>query len=76
MVNAMGHPLETRDGLRAANAESLLRQAYADLASANRRIARLLHTMQSVEDALVADPNADAVTKSLAGVLSDARTAK
>lgn len=51
----------------------VLREAITDLARANRRIERLLHAMRTVEDSLLADPNADVVTKSLAAVLRDAR---
>ena len=71
-----GREVAALGGLTRASRERLLHETLADLESANRRIARLLHTMQSVEDALRADPNADAVTKSLAGFLADARTAK
>lgn len=70
------HPLETHDGRRALNAEGLLRQAYVDLASANRRLARLIHAMQTVEEAILADPSSDVVTKSLASVLREARESK
>lgn len=70
---ATRHRLETREGLRAANAEGLLRDAYADLASANRRIARLLNTMHAVELALDARLECDPMDRSLAQMLRDAR---
>lgn len=63
-------------GLTRATTARLLNEALTDLESANRRIARLIHAMQSVEDAILADPNADVVTKSLATVLRDARESK
>jgi hypothetical protein len=63
------------EGLRAMNAEELYRQTYADLARANRRIARLLHTMHAVEIALDARPESDPVDRSLAQMLRDSRNA-
>lgn len=71
-----GREVAALGGLTRASRERLLQETLADLESANRRIARLLHAMQSVESALVADPNADVVTKSLATVLRDARVSK
>lgn len=50
---ATRHRLETREGLRAANAERLLEQAYADLASANRRLARMRIAMRVAAKLLV-----------------------
>lgn len=69
------HPLETRDGLRAANAEGLLREALEDLARANARIARMRSAMRAAEIALEARADATMMDRTIARLLRNARTA-
>lgn len=47
------HRLEDPEGRRAMNAEGLLREAYADLVSANRRLARMRIAMRVAAKLLV-----------------------